>query len=269
MSLPTFVDTHCHLDYIAAQTEHPDGMEAITPEAVLARAQAQGLAWLVNPTTSLDNIARVLALATAHNPVYAAVAIHPTDVACTQDHPDWEAQIREALKHPKVVAVGETGLDYYWDTSLKALQQHCFHTFLSLAVEHHKPVIVHDRDAHEDVAACIGDHPDVQGVMHCFSGDKTFARTMLDKGFYISFAGNVTFKKALDLQEAAQYVPLDRLLIETDSPFLSPMPHRGKPNEPARAFHVAECIAGLRGLSLAALCEATTQNANQLFKQSL
>jgi len=105
----------------------------------------------------------------------------------------------------------------------------------------------------------------VHGVMHCFSGDKDFARVMLDKGFYISFAGNVTFKKALDLQEAAQYVPLDRLLIETDSPFLSPMPHRGKPNEPARTFHVAECIAGLRGVSLDALCDTTTNNAQALF----
>jgi TatD DNase family protein len=169
------------------------------------------------------------------------------------------------LDHPKVVALGETGLDYYWDTSLKALQKHCFDTFLQLGVEHDLPVIVHDRDAHEDVAEMIQAVPDSRGIMHCFSGDKDFAFHMMDQNFYISFAGNVTFKKATDLQKAAKAVPLDRLLIETDSPFLSPMPHRGKPNEPSRVFHVAEFIAQLKGISLEELAEATTQNAFQCF----
>lgn len=263
-------DSHCHLDYI--QRQEGDAVDAekakgisFEPVDVLERALAQDVRWVVNPSVTPKRFPDVLAIAEAHPNVYAALAIHPTDVGDVQDNPQWIEELLPLLNHPKVVALGETGLDYYWDTSLKSLQQACFDTFLQLGVEHRLPVIVHDRDAHEDVAAMIRAVPDAKGIMHCFSGDKDFAFQMMDQGFLISFAGNVTFKKATDLQEAAKAVPLDRLLIETDSPFLSPMPHRGKPNEPARVRHVAEFIAQLKGISLEALAEATTQNALNCF----
>lgn len=274
----TLFDSHCHLDYIQRQgddqeneiiqAEKAKGV-SFEPQAVIERALSVGVSWIVNPSVTPKRFPDVLSIAERFPGVYAALAIHPTDVGDIQDEPNWVDSLLPLLSHPKVVALGETGLDYYWDTSLKDLQKHCFDTFLQLGVKHDLPVIVHDRDAHEDVAAMIRSVPDSRGIMHCFSGDKDFAFQMIDENFYISFAGNVTFKKALELQEAAKAVPLDRLLIETDSPFLSPMPHRGKPNEPARVFHVAEFIAQLRGISLEALAEATTQNALTCFSLNL
>jgi TatD DNase family protein len=267
--IPLF-DSHCHLDYIQRQegevidSEKAKGV-SFEPEDVIERASSMGVNWIVNPSVTPKRFPEVLSIAERFPGVYAALAIHPTDVGDIQDEPHWVDSLLPLLSHPKVVALGETGLDYYWDTSLKDLQKHCFDTFLHLGVEHDLPVIVHDRDAHEDVAEMIHAVPNSRGIMHCFSGDKDFAFQMMDENFYISFAGNVTFKKALELQEAAKVVPLDRLLIETDSPFLSPMPHRGKPNEPARVFHVAEFIAQLRGISLEALAEATTHNALTCF----
>ena len=261
----TIIDTHCHLDYIQAQTDHPDGATATDPTDVLMRAQAEGVSWIVNPSVNPSNFATVIALAEQFDNVYAAVAVHPTDVKDLEQHPHWQEEIEALLSHPKVVAIGETGLDYYWDTTFKALQQECFRFFLELGQKHNLPVIVHDRDAHEDVAALISAVPGVRGIMHCFSGDAAFALTMIEKGFYISFAGNVTFKKAENLHEAAKIVPLNRLLVETDSPFLSPMPFRGKPNEPARVKLVVEKIAALKGLPYDVVAEATTQNAKTVF----
>jgi TatD DNase family protein len=260
------IDTHCHLDYLTrADAEYNPTPEAA--DAILARASAAGVRALINPNVDCGTLPDVMALAEAHPCVYAAVAIHPTEV--DKLPPDWQAQLLPYFDHPKVVALGETGLDYYWTQETQAEQQAAFRWFLKQGQRLNKPVIVHDRDAHDDVANIIADYPDVQVIMHCFSGDAAFAERMMALGAYISFAGNVTFKKATDLHHAAQAVPLERLLVETDSPFLSPHPLRGQRNEPARVSLVAQQIADLKGVSLEIVHQQTTQNACQVFGISL
>lgn len=271
LGLPELFDSHCHLDYI--QRQEGDAVEAekakgvsYDPRDVLARAQAEGVSFLVNPSVTPKRFPEILALAEEFPNVYAAVAVHPTDVADVADSDSWLDELESLLSHPKVVAVGETGLDYYWDTSLKDLQHHCFRSLLALGAKHDLPVIIHDREAHEDVHKLVSEAPSgVRGIMHCFSGDTAFARQMIERGFYISFAGNVTFKKATNLHEAARDIPLEWLLVETDSPFLSPMPFRGKPNEPSRVRLVAEAIAQLKGISYEEVAEVTTANAKRVF----
>jgi TatD DNase family protein len=254
-----FADTHCHVDYL---------VRAGRPLAeVVAEATDAQVSWMLNPGTCIEQLPDVLQVAEQVDHIFAAAAIHPTDVAERPD--DWLNQLELALAHPKVVAVGETGLDYFRPTQCEpdnqAQQQHCMEASLQLAARFKKPVIIHDREAHADVQAIVANHPDVVGVMHCFSGDLAFALQMINLGYYISFAGNVTFKNAQDLHHAATHIPLERLLIETDSPFLSPMPHRGTPNAPARVALVGAYIAQLRQIPVEALAEATTQNAMRLF----
>lgn len=263
------VDTHCHLDYIERQDKCSKDLSEPLVASALDRAYSNGLSFLVNPSVTLARIPDVIRLAEVYDAVYAAVAVHPTEVKETLDVPEWVEHIRQYLEHPKVIAVGETGLDYYWDQSFKTLQQQCFKTFLELSVEYRLPVIIHDRDAHDDVLALVDEVPGVFGIMHCFSADVDFALKMIERGFYISFAGNVTFKKAVNLHEAAKLIPLERILVETDSPFLSPVPFRGKPNEPARVMHVVQAIADLRGISYDLVAEQTTRNALKIFNLPL
>lgn len=268
MSLPALIDTHCHVDYIHRREgpkEWKEGPEFTNADAVLQRALDVGVKTVINPGTHPDRFDDVLQLADAHENLYAALAIHPCDVQLVNDLDTAFQRAEAALTHPKVVAIGETGLDYYHDTSHIELQKRCFRRFLAMAVTHNQPVIIHDRDAHDDVAALVDEFPGVRGVMHCFGGDASFAEVMMAKGFYISFAGNVTFKNAHPLHEAAKIVPLDKLLIETDSPFLAPAPHRGKPSEAAYVLHVAEKVAELKGIPLSEVAAATTHNAKQLF----
>jgi TatD DNase family protein len=265
MSLATIIDTHCHLDYIQRQEDHPDGLVGTDPVQVLARAKAAGVAFLVNPSVTPARFPEIIALTERFEHVYAAVAVHPTDVTDIMDNDQWLDEIEALLAHPKVVAIGETGLDYYWDTTHVELQKRCFKGLLELGRKHDLPVIVHDREAHQDVADIIDQVPGVRGIMHCFSGDAIFAQQMIHKDFYISFAGNVTFKKAENLHEAARSIPLEWILTETDSPFLSPVPYRGKPNEPARVTHVIEKIAELKGLSYEEVAKVTTENARKVF----
>ena len=256
------IDTHCHLDYLTRlDAEHNPTPELA--EDALARAQESGVGFLVNPNVDLATLPDVIRLAESHDNVYAAVAIHPTEVQTLPDN--WQQQLEPYFSHPKVVAIGETGLDYYWHTDTKPQQQAAFRWFLEKGREYNKPVIIHDRDAHDDVAAIVAEFPDVQVIMHCFSGDADFMKRMVELGAYISFAGNVTFKKATNLHEAAKVVPRERLLIETDSPFLSPQPHRGKRNEPARVALVAEKLAELRDEPLATIQQETTANACRVF----
>ncbi len=263
---PPLVDTHCHLDYIQRAENHPQGAEGTAPQQVLARAKQAGVQWLVNPCVHPRHFRAVISLAEQFESVYAAVAVHPTDVnTLATEAPDWQQQVEAVVDHPKVIAIGETGLDYYRDTSHAEAQQDCFRYFLNLARSKDLPVIIHDREAHADVIRIVDEFPGVRGIMHCFSGDADLAFAMVERGFYISFAGNVTFKNAHNLHAAAKVVPLDRLLIETDAPFLSPVPFRGKPNEPARVAHVAEKIADLREIPLTALAEQTYANACRAF----
>lgn len=259
------VDTHCHLDYIARQEEHPDGVAGTDPVQVLERAMVAGVEFIVNPSVTPARFPEVIAMAERFENVYAAVAVHPTDVADVENSEGWLEQIETLLSHPKVVAIGETGLDYYWDSAQVDLQKRCFKALLELGRKHDLPVIVHDRDAHDDVAAMIEGVPGVRGIMHCFSGDAAFARRMIQNNFYISFAGNLTFKKAENLHEAARETPLEWILVETDSPFLSPVPFRGKPNEPARVIHVVEKIAELKGISYEEVAAVTRANAQKVF----
>lgn len=265
MTTATIIDTHCHLDYIQRQEDHPEGVEGTDPAQVLERARLVGVEFLVNPSVTPARFPDVIAMAERFENVYAAVAVHPTDVADIMDSPNWLAEVEALLSHPKVVAIGETGLDYYWDKTHVDLQKQCFKGLLELGRKYNLPVIVHDREAHEDVAQVISEVPGVRGIMHCFSGDAEFARRMIGMNFYISFAGNITFKKAENLHEAARETPLEWILTETDSPFLSPVPFRGKPNEPARVKYVIEKIAELKNLSYDDVAEATTRNARNVF----
>jgi TatD DNase family protein len=266
---PLIFDSHCHLDYIEA------GIMGHAPDtdlhAVLERAKDYGVGYVLNPAVNIADFDRVLGVAERFEPVYASIGVHPCEVEETLTVPNWVAEVEQRLGHPKVKAIGETGLDYYHqsgESEQADLQRQCFKTHLELALQYDLPVIVHDREAHADVKALVEAHSGVKGVMHCFGGDADFAMEMVELGFYVSFAGNVTFKKATDLHAAAKRVPLNRLLIETDSPFLSPVPERGKPNEPYRTKFVADFIAELRGIPVETVIEASTQNAFTLFQLS-
>jgi len=264
---PLIMDTHCHLDYIGA------GIFGHDPDLdladVVARAQARGVGLILNPAVNIADFDRVLATAERFEHVYAAIGVHPCEVEETKTVDDWQHEIRSRLNHPKVKALGETGLDYYHqaaDSDHATLQRDCFDIQLAMAVDHDLPIIIHNREAHDDTEAIMKNHPTAQGIMHCFGGGPAEAERFMNRGFFISFAGNVTFKKAKELHEAAKIVPLERMLIETDSPFLSPVPERGRPNEPYRTRFVAELIAELKGIPVEELIEQTTQNALELFK---
>lgn len=265
--MPLF-DTHCHLDLIEAGHGGHDKL-ATTLVDVVKKAGNEDVTAFVNPCVSLEDLPQVLSVAERFPQVFAAVGQHPCDTETLKSIPDWDQRLIESLQHPKVVAIGETGLDYYWhkeNFDHQAFQRESFIRHLKLGKQHNLPVIVHDREAHDDIRACIETAAGVRGIMHCFSGDAAFAQTMVEAGFYISFAGNVTFKKAQELRDAAKAVPLERLLIETDSPYLSPMPERGKPNEPYRVSFVADCLAEVKQLSKEVLAEQTWQNALTVFQ---
>lgn len=252
------VDTHCHLDFERFDADRDD---------VLARAAAADVRRIIVPALDLKNCAAVLALADRYPEVLAAVGVHPNSSA--QWQPAWLEEIRRFARHPKAVAIGEIGLDYYWDDAPREVQHAAFTAQLALAAELSLPVIVHNRDAGDDVIRLLAASPlngrARPGVLHSFSASRETAVAALEMGFYLGFTGPVTFKKADDLRAIAAEVPLDRLLIETDAPFLAPQPRRGKRNEPAYVALIAERIAALRGLQPAELAEISTANAARLF----
>lgn len=268
--MPRFVDTHCHLQLDAFDADRQD---------VLARALDQ-LDWLVvigdNGLTS--HAAADMAAGTAGaghatagaeqstaGRVFAAAGIHPHNAAKADDA-ELEA-VRRLLGEPRVVAMGEIGLDYHYEFSPRAVQRDVLQMQLELAVEMGVPVIFHCREAEDDFIDLVGPFAAKlrAGVMHCFGGDAPFARICLDRGFYVSFAGNVTFPKATVLQEAAAAVPLDRLLVETDSPYLAPQPVRAKRCEPLHVLHTARYLADLKKVDLETLAEITSANASRVF----
>ncbi|MBE3594841.1 MAG: TatD family hydrolase [Candidatus Carbobacillus altaicus] len=255
-------DTHAHLD---------DPQYADDRAEVLKRAFEAGVAYIVNVGFSPERIQSTLDLTEEIFPfptprLFAAVGIHPTEAALFNE--EVRVYLERAARHPKVRAIGEIGLDYYWDTSPRTLQQDVFEKQLSLAKALHLPVVIHNRDAHTDLLMVLEKHaPYPQGgVMHAFSGDDVFLREALSLGFYISFGGPVTFKNAPSLRALVPLVPDDRLLIETDAPYLSPHPYRGKRNESARVRLIAEKIAELKDMSYDELACLTTRNAKYLFK---
>ena len=250
------VDSHCHLDF-------PDFAERL-PELLAAMANNKvGAAVCIG--VNLEDFPNVLALAEAYPHLYATVGVHPeyTDAA----EPD-VAELVQLADHPKVIAIGETGLDYYWQKDKPEWQRVRFRTHIQAARACGKPLVIHMRDAAEDTLRLLGEEgaEAVGGVMHCFTENWEVARQALDLGLYISFSGIVTFKNATAIKEVATRAPLDRILVETDSPYLAPMPYRGKQNQPAYVLHVAEEIARLRGMTMEAVAEATTANFFKLFR---
>jgi TatD DNase family protein len=252
------VDSHCHLDYADFGTER---------EAVLARARAVGVRWFVTIGSGrgTESAPDAVALAGQHPDVVATVGIHPHDASLASEQA--VARIRALASESRVVAVGEIGLDYHYDHSPRDAQQDAFRRLIAVAREVGKPLVIHTRSAPADTLAILRSEGarDVGGVIHCFSEDASFAREAMDLGFDLSFSGIVTFKKSDDLRAVARAVPLDRLLIETDAPYLAPLPHRGKRNEPALLSVTAAHLAATLGLSQEDLCAHTSANAVRRF----
>jgi TatD DNase family protein len=255
-----FVDSHCHLNYKGLAEDQA---------GVLARARAAGVVKMLNISTKAAEWDDVIAVAEAEPDVFASVGVHPHDA---DTHPDVESETLVAkARHPRVVAIGETGLDFYYDRSDRDRQRASFRAHIAAARESRLPVIVHTREAEEDTHSILADEMAkgaFGGVIHCFTASRDFAGKALDLGFYVSMSGIVTFKNAADLQETARTIPLDRLLIETDAPFLAPVPHRGRTCEPAFVADTARFLAGLRGESVEAIGAATADNFHRLFTKA-
>ncbi len=266
-----FVDTHCHLDF-----EHFDPDR----EAVLQRAQEAGVVAVINPAVDLASSERALALARRYDAVFAQVGVHPN--SATEVEGEGLERLRGWTQEPKVVAVGEIGLDYHWNVHPPDVQAAAFRAQLDLAAAVGLPVVIHSREAQEDTYRILaawareveaGRSPlnarPFKGVWHSFQGDKDLAYRVLDLGFCISLGGPVTFKNARALQALVPHLPLERLLLETDAPFLSPHPYRGRRNEPARIPLIAEAIARLQGVSVAEVARVTTATAQACFGLAL
>jgi TatD DNase family protein len=254
------IDSHCHLEYKGLVEDRA---------GVLERARAAGIGGFLNISTRQREWDQVIATAAREDNVWASVGIHPHEADAHADL--GAAALLQAATHPKVVAIGETGLDYYYDHSDRATQQALFRTHIAVARETGLPLIVHTRDAESDTARIIAEEME-QGafpaLIHCFTASADFARQMLDHGLTISLSGIVTFKNAKDLQAIAAELPEGRLLVETDAPFLAPIPHRGQTCEPAFTADTARFVAGLRGIAFETLAEATTRNFFNLFAKA-
>ncbi len=249
------IDTHAHMHLAQFDEDRA---------ATLARAAAAGVQRIIEIGYDLPSSRAALELASSHPQIYAVVGIQPNH--CAECPADWQAQLATMLHHPRVVALGEIGLDYHWMKASPEQQAALFREQLALAREYNLPVVIHTREAAAATVQVLREAaPGVRGVIHSFSGDWAFASACLDLGFSLSFSGPVTFSKARDLHEVARRVPAERILTETDSPYLSPNPHRGKRNEPAYVRLVAEQLATLRAESLATLSATVWQNAVDLF----
>lgn len=253
------IDSHCHLNYASLGEDVP---------GVLARARAAGVGGFLAISCRQNEWDGVIALADANSGVWASVGIHPHEA---DSHPDTDAAtLIAATQHPRVIAIGETGLDYYYDKSDRERQQQSFRSHISAARTAGLPIIVHTRDAEADTLALLKEPGQgaLAGVIHCFTASQAFADEALALGLYISLSGIVTFKNARDLQATAATIPADRLLVETDSPYLAPVPMRGKTCEPAFVAHTARFVAQLRGDSEAGLAAQTTANFHRLFTKA-
>jgi TatD DNase family protein len=255
----TVIDSHCHLDMDEFASDRGE---------VLTRARAAGVAAMVTigaggPVAAND---RAVALAAEHPQLYATVGVHPHEAVSATD--EVVVHLEKLARHPKVVAIGETGLDYYYDNSPRPAQREAFARFIALARALGLPVVVHLRAADADAVEVMREAGarDTGGVIHCFSGDAASARAFLDFGFHISFSGIVTFKTADAVRGAARIVPADRLMVETDAPFLAPTPYRGRRNEPALVVQTAALLAEIRGESLAVVAEHTRRNTQRVFR---
>ena len=254
------VDSHCHLDFKDFEGELDD---------VVARAGAAGVGTMVSISTHLSKFEGVKAVAERFDNVWCSVGVHPHQAG--EEGLDSPDRLVELAQHPRVVGIGESGLDYYYDNSPRDRQQISFRAHIEAARETGLPLIVHARDADEDAADIMRDEMEkgaYTAVMHCFSSGRGLAEAALEMGMYISFSGILTFKNAQELRDIARDVPEDRILVETDSPFLAPIPNRGKRNEPSFVAHTAEVLAEVRGMDRNALEAATTDNFFRLFSRA-
>jgi TatD DNase family protein len=254
----SLIDSHCHLDSAEFDNDR---------DAVIERALAAGVEYMmaIGTGNGPPDLEAGLRLAEKHPAFFATVGIHPHDAA--KASADDFKHLADLLEHPKVLAVGEIGLDYHYDFSPREVQKSAFIEQMGIAARAKKPIVIHTREAWDDTLALIERHwapHGIGGIMHCFSGGPEEARRAIDLGFYLSFGGIVTFPKALTVHESAKSAPGDRILIETDAPYLAPVPRRGKRNEPALMVHTARKLAELRGESYEELCAATTENFRRL-----
>ncbi len=254
------IDTHAHLHLPAFDADRA---------AVLQRAAENGIVRIIEIGYDLPSSRAAIALAEQYPQIYAVVGVQPNHAH--EAPPDWREQLLELARHPKVLAIGEIGLDYYWKDVPPTLQDQFFRSQLALADELAMPVVIHSRDAQADTVAVLRDHygaaaaPAARGIMHSFSGTWDYAASCLELGFLLSFSGPLTFKRSSELRDVAARTPADRLLVETDSPYLSPHPHRGRRNEPAHVRLVAEQLAAARQCSLAELAPRLWSNTTSLF----
>jgi TatD DNase family protein len=251
------VDSHCHLDF-------PDF--AAERDAVVARARAAGVAVMLTINTRLDEFERVKAIAEADDAIWCSVGAHPHEAA---DHAGLTvAELTACAAHPKTVGIGETGLDFHYDLSPRDIQERVFRTHIAASRATGLPLIIHSREADSETACILEEERPPPGVLHCFTGGRALAERALALGFYVSISGIVTFRNAEDLRAIVRDLPLDRLLVETDSPYLAPVPYRGKRNEPAFVAATAAAVAALKGLDPAELAAATTANFFRLFAKA-
>lgn len=252
-----FIDSHCHLDFPDLQADQ---------SSVLNLMRENSVTHALTISTTLKTFPAVRAVAEANANIWCSAGVHPDEQV--DDHEPTVAELLDLAAHPKVVAIGETGLDYFRLKEPLDWQRERFRIHIRAAKVCAKPLVIHTRNAHADTLRLMREEgaSEPGGVMHCFTETKAVADAAMDMNFYISFSGIVTFKSAKELKEVARYVPLNRMLIETDSPYLAPMPYRGKMNQPGYVKHVAEHIAELRGISVEEVAEATTANFFSLFK---
>ncbi|MDR0968408.1 MAG: TatD family hydrolase [Holosporaceae bacterium] len=267
-----FVDSHSHLAFSRFKDDFKAAVDDnYSVDAIITRAADAKVKYMLAVATELSEAAELQAISEKFQNIFVTTGIHPQGAKkhCELYGLDEIARVvRDNCKRPKTVGIGEIGLDYHYERESEKQQKELFNLQLELATELDLPVSIHCRDASEDVAAILKDHPSSKGVIHCFSGEKSFAKKALDLGFYISISGVVTYKKATELQDSIKYVPTDRLLIETDCPFLAPVPYRGKLNEPAFVVHTAKKIAELLDVSLESVADFSSRNFSSLFQKA-
>lgn len=256
------IDSHCHLDSLDYDTQHRNVDE------VIENAKARGVHHFISVCTTVGRFETMKNLTIHRNDVSLSCGVHPLNV---EDEPFNYNKLLELAQDSKVVAIGETGLDYHYTPETKTLQQTLFEQQIEIANKLNKPLIIHSRSAREDTMDMLEQHGAEKsgGVLHCFTEDWLMAKRALDLGFYISISGIITFRNAEELRDVVRKIPLDRLLVETDSPYLAPIPYRGKPNQPAYVRETCEYVATLKGISTAELARITTQNVQHLFKIQL
>lgn len=257
--MPDIIDTHCHLTMSHYDPDRAD---------VIKRCLDNGVSRLITIGTDIDDSRMAIELAEKHDFICAGIGIHPHDVKDIKDPEDTYELLKSLASSSKVVAIGETGLDYHYMHSPKEMQQEHFRRHIEVAKSLDLPLLIHSREAKEDTLKILSEAlaPGMRGVFHCFSGDMEMAEKALEMGFYISLSGVVTFKNANKILEIVRAVPLNRILVETDAPFLTPHPNRGKRNEPAYVRYVAEKIAEIKGISIEETCKIIMNNATELFK---